>query len=185
MEGKVCGKCEEWKVFDEFNKCKSKKNGYQSSCKQCYKEYNQTNQEKISQQRKKYRQSNKEKMAEYRQTNKEKLTKQMKEYRQSEQGKAARYKIRIKRLSYKHKVNFTPHERKHILDRDNWSCQCCGIEVHDESIGKWNTPNKCHIDHIVPISKGGNSESRNLRVLCRTCNLSKGDKVDEQLQLII
>ncbi len=79
-----------------------------------------------------------------------------------------------KRRSYKHKVSFMPHERIEILERDNWKCQICGCLVHDEII---NDELKANIDHIIPISKGGNSEINNLQVLCRTCNLSKSNRI--------
>jgi 5-methylcytosine-specific restriction endonuclease McrA len=149
--------------------------------------YRRTNKEKVNEWAKNYRQDNKEKVAETvkksRLNNIEKAIERERRYRQSEQGRLTDYKSRLKRRSYKHKVSFTPHDRKEILDRDNWTCQCCGIKVHDNSIGEWNTPDKAHIDHIIPISKGGNSELNNLRVLCRTCNLVKNDKQDEQLNL--
>lgn len=148
------------------------------------KQYRQVNIEKIYKCQKQYREANTEKIAEYRQSNKDKITEQRRHYRQTKRGREAYYKGKMKRRSYKHKVLFTSHQRKEILDRDSWTCQCCGIKVHDRNTGDWNTPDKAHIDHIIPISKGGNSEPKNLRVLCRTCNLSKQDKLDEQLTLL-
>jgi 5-methylcytosine-specific restriction endonuclease McrA len=238
MEGKVCTKCKEWKVFGEFNKRKRMKDGHRSECRKCVREYNQDNKDKIAERDKKYHQANKEKrnnysieysrlnkdkITEYKkkynqenvekikeyqqeyhktyqetnkekglqrskehyQKNKEKYAERSKKYCQTERGKSVSYRSRLKRRSYKHKVIFTPIERKQILDRDNWECKNCGIKVHDRRTGEWNTPDKAHIDHVVPISKGGNSEPKNLRVLCRTCNLSKSDKQDEQLRLFI
>lgn len=154
---------------------------------------NPVNKEKIAERNKRYYQLNKEKFAEWnrknekkyvesrkayqsRPENKAKVAERIRKYSQTEKGKETSYKKRVKRRSHKHDVRFTPHERSQILERDNWKCRYCGTKVHDESQGNWNTPNKAHIDHIVPISKGGDSTPDNLQVLCRTCNLSKSDK---------
>lgn len=110
--------------------------------------------------------------------NVEMFRKRAREFAKTARGREISFKSRMKRKSYKHKVYFTLFERKQILNRDNWNCQCCGIKVHDRSTGYWNTPDKAHIDHIIPISKGGNSEPDNLQVLCRTCNLTKKDKIE-------
>lgn len=36
---------------------------------------------------------------------------------------------------------------------------------------------KIHIDHIIPIARGGHTNPSNLQLLCPTCNLSKGIKI--------
>jgi 5-methylcytosine-specific restriction endonuclease McrA len=152
------------------------------------KKYYQVHKEKLNNQHKDYYEANKENINDYKkeyyQANKVRLNRLSKAYgkkwRQTEQGRESAYIRCVKRRSLKYKVDFTPYERKQLLDRDNWTCQNCEIKVHDDSKGNWNTPNKAHIDHIIPISKGGNSEHSNLKVLCRTCNLSKGDIVPYQ-----
>ncbi len=62
----------------------------------------------------------------------------------------------------------TPELRRRIKLRDNYTCQICGKYMPDE-VG-------LHIDHIVPISKGGKTVPSNLQVLCDKCNFSKGSK---------
>lgn len=59
--------------------------------------------------------------------------------------------------------------RERIMRRDNFTCQVCGRYMPDR-VG-------IHIDHIVPVSKGGRTEDGNLRVTCSVCNLSKGNKM--------
>ena len=58
--------------------------------------------------------------------------------------------------------------RGHIMRRDNYTCQICGKYMPD-GVG-------LHIDHILPISKGGKSVPSNLQVLCSKCNGKKSDK---------
>ena len=58
--------------------------------------------------------------------------------------------------------------RKEIMKRDHYTCQMCGKFMPDE-VG-------LHIDHIVPIAKGGKTVPSNLQVLCSKCNGAKGAK---------
>lgn len=62
----------------------------------------------------------------------------------------------------------TKELRDKIARRDNYTCQICGKYMPD-GVG-------LHIDHIVPISKGGKSVPSNLQVLCSKCNMSKSNK---------
>ncbi|SET92704.1 HNH endonuclease [Stigmatella erecta] len=75
---------------------------------------------------------------------------------------------------------------KEIVKQDNASrnggktvCETCGVEtVPAEQHKKGVTPpkNESHVDHVVPKSKGGTGDPDNGQVLCRDCNIKKGDK---------
>lgn len=60
--------------------------------------------------------------------------------------------------------------RYDILRRDGFRCQICGATARDGV--------KLHIDHIIPVSKGGKTEPQNLRTLCDRCNFGKSDKIE-------
>jgi hypothetical protein len=66
-EGKICTKCGEWKLLDEYYKQKAGKHGLHSWCKPCFllssKEYRANNKDTIAATKRKYREDNKEKVA--------------------------------------------------------------------------------------------------------------------------
>lgn len=60
--------------------------------------------------------------------------------------------------------------RYDIMRRDNFKCVICGASA---DIGA-----RLHVDHIIPIAKGGKTVPNNLRVLCERCNIGKSDKME-------
>ena len=55
---------------------------------------------------------------------------------------------------------------------------CNGCKVHFEI-------QHFHVDHIVPISKGGGDFRENLQLLCGNCNTTKGNRPMEHLEMLI
>jgi len=55
--------------------------------------------------------------------------------------------------------------RKVIWYRDGRRCRYCSKKLHYE---------KFHLDHILPLSHGGNDYVFNLCAACSRCNLRKG-----------
>lgn len=60
--------------------------------------------------------------------------------------------------------------RYDVMKRDNFHCVLCGRSAEDGV--------KLHVDHIIPISRGGKTTIDNLRTLCSDCNMGKKDKFD-------
>ncbi len=58
--------------------------------------------------------------------------------------------------------------RYDVLKRDNFTCTKCGATAKDGV--------KLHVDHIIPVSKGGKTTMSNLQTLCERCNIGKGNK---------
>lgn len=54
-----------------------------------------------------------------------------------------------------------------LLHKYNFECQHCGEKEE----------NKLTIDHIHPVSKGGDNSFDNLQILCKSCNSKKGSKI--------
>jgi hypothetical protein len=58
-----------------------------------------------------------------------------------------------------------------VWSRDGGKCRYCG------------STDSIEYDHVVPVSRGGNSEEENVQLLCRPCNRKKRAKLPEQAQL--
>jgi hypothetical protein len=54
--------------------------------------------------------------------------------------------------------------------RERGKCALCGSDIFLE------LEDDTHVDHIVPLSKGGCNDLVNLQILCKKCNLSKSNK---------
>ena len=50
------------------------------------------------------------------------------------------------------------------------------FEIHGENCIYCGCSNDITLDHIIPVSKGGEDTIKNLQPLCRSCNSKKGSK---------
>lgn len=66
----------------------------------------------------------------------------------------------------------TPSLRYDIMKRDGFRCVLCGRSVERDGV-------TLHVDHIIPVAKGGKTVPGNLRTLCEECNKGKRDKYDK------
>lgn len=65
--------------------------------------------------------------------------------------------------------------RRILFQRFNYVCQGCNVKcVHPNDVN-YNDNNCATIDHIKPISKGGDHTYINTQLLCRMCNSIKRD----------
>ncbi|KUF05675.1 HNH endonuclease [Leucobacter sp. G161] len=58
----------------------------------------------------------------------------------------------------------TKRTRFEVLRRDNHTCQYCGAKAPDVTL---------HIDHVMPVSLGGDDKPGNLVTACKDCNSGK------------
>lgn len=73
--------------------------------------------------------------------------------------------------------------REEIYERDGWYCGLCRLKVHKSR--RWPDPRSASLDHIIPLSLGGNHTRTNVQLAHLGCNTAKGVRaVDEQLLLV-
>ncbi len=56
-----------------------------------------------------------------------------------------------------------------VMQRDDFKCQICGASPAMQA------GVLLHVDHIVPVAKGGQATMDNLQTLCQKCNLGKSN----------
>jgi len=99
----------------------------------------------------------------------------------------------------------TTAEKRDLLERDGLHCRYCGIPVirpelrrrirkHYPDALPWRRTNAsqhaafqamwAQYDHVVPHSKGGNSDIDNLVIACAPCNFGRMEYTLEQVGLI-
>lgn len=69
-----------------------------------------------------------------------------------------------------------------VFDRDGWRCQLCKAKLKRKDRGTFKDMAP-ELDHIVPLSKGGEHSYRNTQCVCRKCNSEKGGNEVGQLRM--
>lgn len=95
----------------------------------------------------------------------------------SKQHKKAANRARKQYLrALRHGVNAEIINPLEILERDGWRCQICGVSTPKSRRGTLHR-NAPEVDHIVPLSRGGEHRRNNLQCACRACNGKKSNRM--------
>lgn len=62
------------------------------------------------------------------------------------------------------------------FDRTQGRCHLCGIQLAWKNRGVHGARGAWHLEHSVPLAKGGTNHGNNLYVACIDCNLTKGTR---------
>ncbi len=95
---------------------------------------------------------------------------------------AAKQRERRRRRALEHKARSEPYALVEIAERDRKICALCHGPV-DMSLA---VPHRQAptVDHIVPLSEGGDDTPANVQLAHFTCNSSKGARGSQQLALV-
>lgn len=182
---KNCSVCGRTLPLDEFHLFALGKYGRQSECKSCacarVHDYSEDHREERAAYTRNYQQEHREERRSYRQRygvlNRVKLNASLKNWRINNPQK---FKIKSaadrssRRAREANADGF--HSSKDVLDQYNRQgglCYWCGNSLSKDY----------HVDHIIPLSRGGSNWPENLAISCPTCNLSKGSKLPDEWRL--
>jgi len=206
---KACSVCKELKLHSDFQKDSNVKTGLRSECKLCskerdrkkyikyrekrlakQKEYYQQNREKAIEYARQWRKDNPEKCKEYHEVYAEKYPEKE---RLRHFNKAKKYREEkpelVKEWSKRWREN---HPEKVALANQKRRAKYSEFLVTEKDIRKiyssqcvaCGTYERITLDHIVPLSRGGNHSLGNLQPLCFSCNSSKGNKLMSEWNVV-
>lgn len=98
--------------------------------------------------------------------------------KEKERKSTPRYKEMMRKLR---KLRGTGYRKSEIfevlIERDGAVCGICGGDLPKNEEGSYFHP-LVHVDHIVPVSKGGEKKAlENLRLAHAPCNIKRGNRV--------
>lgn len=196
---KDCSNCFELKSLDSFYKCKTGRFGVEGQCKTCklskrkewykgYKErdlerskaYYRANKKQILSRHKAWRESNIEKVLTDAKYHRDLHRDEINEYSRLhyENNKDYYTDKSKKRRAIKLKASIEEVNSNKVFNRDSWICQLC-LEPVDPNLVHPD-PRSKSLDHIVPLSKGGDHSYANTQLAHLVCNLSKGSRIMEE-----
>lgn len=190
---KTCSKCGKEKTLAEFGLSKNRPDGHDIYCFECRrlirKKYRERNAQQIREAQAEYRVKHAEDKREYdrkyREANREKIQQRRRDYysanKDAEQARAKGWKdehpeqFRAVHTAAKHRYRtqlrengggYTLDQLRECLDFFGYRCAYTGEPL---------TPDY-HIDHVVPVSKGGTNNINNIVPANPTPNIQKRDR---------
>lgn len=200
---KQCTKCKEIKPLTAEYFWRNGKKGFHSMCIPCRKAYVE---EKVSREKKREYSRHyetlpeyKERRKQYRANNQEKEKERHKIYDKAHQEERRLYQKNYAKIHQrKREPNWKNYHKKNIEriyanNRNRRARKKNAPGKHtaqDIRLKLQAQENKCHyckkeltkyhVDHVIPLSRGGSNDPSNLVITCPTCNLRKGNKTPEE-----
>src|SRR5258708_3846856 len=176
---KRCTKCSnEFPTTIEFF-CRDHRvpSGLRSQCKSCERRYREQNSDRIKQQKKNYhaehQNANRNYDLVYRRNNPAKINTCKRDWiarnpernRHNKRAAWARRRVRIFNAEGTH----TSHDIKRQYNAQKGRCYWCGKKTK-----------AYHVDHVIPLSRGGSNGPENIVIACPTCNTKRQNKLPHE-----
>jgi hypothetical protein len=201
--GKICTGCGEWKEWEAFSKDKTRGDGRQHRCRVCFARYHEENRDSIIEKQARYRAEHKDRererkvryqaenndrlreyRARYNQENRDNIRECKARYRAENRDivreKQARYReehrdsinkkaVRYNAFRRSRSGSFTLEDLDRMVEEQNFRCFYCRMLLIDS-----------HLEHKLPLCRGGTNDPSNLCMSCAACNLHKHAKTAEE-----
>jgi 5-methylcytosine-specific restriction endonuclease McrA len=101
----------------------------------------------------------------------------------SEADKRVRRTAKARRRAIERGIKADRFDPLSVLERDGWRCHLCGRLTPRRLRGSFDD-RAPELDHIIPLSAGGQHILTNVACACRACNLAKGGLPKGQMRLL-
>lgn len=169
---KICTKCNQMKDLSEYYRMVGGKDGLRADCKECKlagdKDRYQLNRTEILDRQNSYYYNNRAARLSYNQINKERIRKVRLESVQQRKHHAEYESMRRALIA---SVSIEDIVRDVVYERDNGICYLCE---------KPTDPNNWHLEHKIPLSRGGSHTYNNVAVSHPPCNKNKGTMTPDE-----
>lgn len=192
---RVCRRCGQDTPYDQLVKNKHCRDGVDALCKLCSvtlaKQWHQNNPDQARKNKRLYKKRHPDRIKrqahelytktkatknqyrhQYYIKNREKELNAAKRYRESTKGRAVQKAAQSVRRGRKKGAegSYTANDVAAQYKRQKGTCYWCGRRV-----GK-----TYHVDHVIPLAKGGSNGPDNIVIACPQCNQSKNDKLPHE-----
>jgi 5-methylcytosine-specific restriction endonuclease McrA len=123
--------------------------------------------------RAKNREKEREKQKAWVEANKQHRLEWEKAYRQRDHVKSMRSDGKVRDRIVRKEAFVEPVSRDKVWTRDNGICGICGSPANNDD---W------HLDHVIPLARGGLHCYDNVQVSHPLCNMRKGKKTNAEIQ---
>lgn len=203
---RTCTRCGVAKVCADFYRSRASADGYARRCKSCRvraeqdRRYRETHREQRAAYRKAHPRSGPRKPenpdrrrardAAYREAHREQRRQSRRRWGAANAAKLAEYRRRYESTHVKHRESLAALRMARRCEHPAclifgpiqlaWAtsphrCWMCGIRLLLSA--EPGSPHHVHMDHVMPLSRGGIHCAENLRPACAACNLRKGSAI--------
>ena len=191
LADKTCTGCKASLPFSSFGIKSSAKDGLMHRCKDCTREYRAAKKaletpEQAETRQAKHRRylENYRSLAENRERFRKNSREQKRRLRSTPEGRAINA-FAVKRWRENNPEEWramrsNSYSKRKAAERGNESCSVTTEEakrIASSPCFNCGSKENIHLDHIVPLSRGGRHSIGNLQPLCQYCNLSKNNKL--------